>query len=430
MPNISVETLEKNAVKITVTIPVEEVQPYLEEAAQRISQQTTIPGFRPGKASYEVVKQRVGEMKIYEEALEVIVRKTYVETLLSEKIETVGSPKIDVEKLAPGNPIIYTAEVARMPSVLELADFRSLKISPNEVKAEESEVEQTIRDLARMQTKEVRATASEPAKKEDKIVVSMEMNKEGVAIEGGTSPNHAIYLAEDYYIPGLKEQVIGMKEGEEKKFTLTFPKEHAQKILAGADIEFSVKLKEVYHLETPSIDDPFAVSLGQKDLSALKEVLRENIQKEKEREEQMREEREMLELIAKKSQFNDIPDLLVNEEVQKMISELQNSVEQQGLNFDTYLANLKKSLADIKLDFTPQALTRIKVALIMKKIGQVENIAIEEKELDEEIDRIAEAYAENEEIRKQIYSPHYRDYTEQILKNRKVIELLKVLMVK
>ena len=281
MPNISVETLEKNAVKITVTIPVEEVQPYLEEAAQRISQQTTIPGFRPGKASYEVVKQRVGEMKIYEEALEVIVRKTYVETLLSEKIETVGSPKIDVEKLAPGNPIIYTAEVARMPSVLELADFRSLKISPNEVKAEESEVEQTIRDLARMQTKEVRATASEPAKKEDKIVVSMEMNKEGVAIEGGTSPNHAIYLAEDYYIPGLKEQVIGMKEGEEKKFTLTFPKEHAQKILAGADIEFSVKLKEVYHLETPSIDDPFAVSLGQKDLSALKEVLRENIQKEK-----------------------------------------------------------------------------------------------------------------------------------------------------
>ncbi|NBS41497.1 hypothetical protein EBS80_02455 [bacterium] len=209
MPTVKLENLPKNSLKITVTIPHADVQPFLEEAATRISEQSSIPGFRPGKAGFDVVKQRVGEQKIYEEALEAIVRKTFVDVVVENEVETVGSPKIDVEKLAPGNDIVYTAEVALMPKVTKLADWKNMKVDRKSHEPTDDDLALALKDLQRMQTKEVRAQAGAAVGPADKAVVSMNMKKEGVPVEGGQSPNHAVYMTEDYYIPGFKEQVSG-----------------------------------------------------------------------------------------------------------------------------------------------------------------------------------------------------------------------------
>jgi len=224
--------------------------------------------------------------------------------------------------------------------------------------------------------------------------------------------------------------VVGMKEGEEKVFTLDFPKDHAQEMLAGKPVEFEVKLKELYHLESPDLDDAFAASLGMSDMNKLRDTLKDNLQSEKDQEHQARQEKEMLELLAKKSQYEEIPDLLVNEEINKMIGELRRTVESQGANFDQYLGSIKKTLAELKIDFTPQALIRIQVALAMRAVADTEEISVDEKELDAELDRIAEQYKEQKDAREQIYSPQYRDYMEQMMKNRKVIEFLRSVMIK
>ncbi len=430
MPNVIVEEKEKNVVKLTFTVPKEDVVPYLDEAAQKISTQTTIPGFRPGKAGYEAVKQKVGEMKILEEALETIVRKSFVEAVLAHEIETVGSPKIDVEKLAPDNDIVFTAEVTRMPRVKSVADYTKLSVEAKHPKVEDKDIQNALSDLQRMQTKEVRLTdTTKGATEEDKVVVSMNMKKEGVPIEGGQADNHSIFLKEDYYIPGLKEKLLGMKEGEEKTFNIKFPKENVQKFLAGADVEISVNLKEIYNLEIPEINDEFAKAIGATDAKTLNEMVRKNLQDEMDRNEDVRQEKEALELVALKSQFDDIPDLLLNQEISKMVQELQHRVEDQGLDFETYIQSLKKSLAQVKLDFTPQALTRIKVAIVMQQIAKEEKIEVSPAEIDTEIDIVAGRY-EDKEDKKQIYSPEYREYTEHILVNRKVISLLKGKMIK
>jgi trigger factor len=256
------------------------------------------------------------------------------------------------------------------------------------------------------------------------------MKLEGVPVEGGQSPNHAIYLTEEYYIPGLKEMVVGMKEGEDKAFKLDFPKDHAQKMLAGKPVEFEITLKELFHLEPPKLDDEFAAALGMKDLKMLRDTLKQNILDEKEKEEQARQEREMLEMVAKKSSFEEIPDLLINEEINKMVGELQRAVEAQGADFEKYVQSLNKTLAQMKIDFTPQALMRIKVALCIQKIAAQEEIKVDEKEIDSELDKIAEPHKENKEARDQIYSPQYREYVEQMMKNRKVIELLRGVIIK
>lgn len=429
MSNIKVEQLEKNRVKLTFTMTQEEILPYLHEAATRLSQQSSIPGFRPGKAGYEIVVQRFGEMKILEEALETIIRKSYVEAVLAHNIETVGSPKIDVEKLAPQNDIVFTAEVTRMPKTLELADYKSLNIEPKKVEVEQKEIDLALRDLQRMQTKEVRAPKDSPVSATDKVVVSMNIKKDGVPVEGGQSPNHAIYLTEEYYIPGFKEQLVGLREGDAKSFVLPFPENHVQKMLAGQEAQFEITINELFHLQPPEIDDAFASALGMKDLPALMDAISHNLQEEKHHEEHTRQEREVLELLAKKSRFEEIPDLLLNEEINKMIGELKREIEAQGAEFETYVSNLKKTLAQLKMDLTPQALTRIKVALVMRAVAEKESVEVTEQEIDTKLDRLAARY-EDKETKQQIYSPQYREYIEQILKNKKVIELLKGMMVK
>ncbi|NQV90632.1 trigger factor [Candidatus Uhrbacteria bacterium] len=429
MPDVQKETLPKNGLKMTFTITQEEARPYLEEAAKRISETTSIPGFRPGYAGYEAVKQRVGEMKILEEALESLVRKSFVETILADDFDTVGSPSVDVVKLAPGNDIVFTAEVTLMPKVISLPDVTKMSVKAIESKVEAREVELALKDLQRMRTAEVRGTKDEQTTLTDKVVISMDMKLEGVSVEGGQSPNHAVHLNEEYYIPGFKEELVGMKEGEKKTFSLPFPKDHVQEFLAGKDVQFDVELKELFHLQPPVLDDAFAVTLGTKDMKTLHEIIEKNLLTEKEHEARSKEEKEMLELVAVKTQYEEIPDLLVNEEISKMILELQRAVEAQGLEFDTYVKNLGKTLAQMKIDFTPQALMRVKVAIAMRGIAKAEEITAEEKELDEELDRITESY-EDPKTKEQVFTPQYRDYMEQILKNRKVIEYLRGIIIK
>jgi trigger factor len=429
MPTIQKEPLPKNGLKLTFTLTQEDVQPYLEEAAKRISQQSSIPGFRPGHAGFDIVKQRVGEMKILEEALESIIRKSFVSAILEEQLDTVGSPKVEVLKLAPGNDIVFTTEVILMPRAKNLPELTKLSVKAQIPVVQDKEIDLALHDLQRMRTSEIRATTQEAVSQDDKVVISMNMRLEGVPVEGGQSPNHAVYLGEEYYIPGFKEQLIGLKEGEKKTFTLAFPKEHVQTMVAGKDVEFDVELKELFHLQPPTIDDAFASTLGMKDVTALREIIQKNLLSEKEHEARTKEEKEMLELVAGKTQFEDIPDLLINEEINKMVLELQRGVEAQGLEFDTYVKNLGKTLASMKLDFTPQAIMRVKVAIMLREIAREQNTQITEKEVDEELDRIAERY-EDPKAKEQVFSPQYRDYMEQILKNRRVIEYLRGVIIK
>jgi trigger factor len=429
MPDVKVENLPKNSAKLTVTVSLEELKPFLEDAARHVSEHLQIPGFRPGKADYETVKRHAGEMKIYEEAIEPVVRKTFLEAVLSQHLETVGSPAVDIVKLAPGNDLIYTATVALMPVVEQLADFRILEVKAKPVIASDEDVGRVLKDLQRWQTKEVRATTGEGATKEDKVTIDMNLKRAGVPIEGGQTLGHAVYLNESYYVPGFIDEVLGMKEGEQKTFTLTFPKEHVQKSIAGQPVEFDVRVKELYHLDHPAIDDAFATSLSQKDLADLKARLQENLTTEREEQETYRLEREILELVAGKSRVGDIPDLLVNEEINKMLEELKRGVAEQGLDFDTYLKNLKKTLADLKLDMSDQAVMRIKVALVIREIAKRENITIEKKELDGELDRQA-TEIQDKKTKKLLHTPAYRDYTENILRNRKVTDLLRQTMIK
>lgn len=417
----SAETV-KGILTLTIEVPVSDFAPYLTEAAKAISKVRIVPGFRPGNATLEAVTKEVGQMAVLEEAAETMVSRTFYQAIKEQSFVTVGAPKISVEMLAPDNPFVYTATVSLLPTVT-LGDLSSVKVEKREVKIEDKEVEGVLQELAKMQTQEKKVEREVMIS--DRVVVDMDMSQNNVAVEGGSARDHHIYLAEKHYIPGLAESIVGMKQDEEKKFALKFPAEHYQKNLAGQDVDIKVKVKEIHEQIPPVVDDEFAKKLGQTDMVALKNLLRKNIEDDKNKKERDREEHAMLEELVKISKFSDIPEDLVVNEVGRMLEEVEDQVRHQGGEFQAYLDSIKKTKEQLMIDFAPQAVERVKAALLLHTIATDNSLNPTEEEVHQYIEDALKQYPNNKEALENAKSPEMHEHVTTMLRNRKAIEWIK-----
>ena len=423
-----VKKLDRGKVELTIELSPNEYQPFLEQAAKKISNTTKIPGFRPGKASYELIKQKVGEVEIWQQALELAVQKTFLKALTERNLITVGSPKIDIIKLAPGNPIIYKATISLLPQV-KLGDYSNIKIEKKPVVIKEDRIKMAMGNLQKMRAKE--NLVDRKTQKGDKVEINFETFLDKVPIDHGKNEKFNLVIGEGTFIPGFEEQLIGLGKGEEKKFQLKFPENYHQKNLAGRLADFKVKMNAVYNLDLPHLDDEFAKSLGKfKTIKEVEEQINQNIKEEAQIKESQRLEEELIDKIIAQSKFDDIPDLLIDSETKKMMDELEHSLGHQGLKLEDYLTHLKKKREDLLLDFVPLAIKRVKSALVIRKVGEENNIKTTDLEIEEEIQKTLAAYEDGHEMEQQIKSQAYRDYIRNILTARKAIDHLKSVIIK
>lgn len=414
--------LPGSKVELKFTVTPEEAQPYIDKVVQEISTEKTIPGFRPGKAPYAEVKNAVGEMVIWEHALEAVVRAWFVKTVLDKQLQTVGSPEISVDQLTPGQELKFTCTVAVMPVITKAEEIKEpfVELKIKEVKDED--VEKAVQDLRKMKHEEV--VTAEPATKDHMVVVDLVMTKDGVILEGGTANGYRVYLQEEHYIPKFADQLMGLKKGDQKKFTLPFPAEHYQKMYAGKDIDFEVNVKEVYEIKLPEVNDEFAKSLGVESVQALRDLLRKNMSSENEHHAMEAAEIELLESLVKNSSFTEVPEILIKEETRRMYEELRNDIEHRGGRMEDYLASIKKSADEIKLDMIPQAIKRLQTSVYVQHVVKDQKLEVMPKELDDEIDRLL-SMTEDPNTRERISSPDYREYVNTVMRNRKALEHLK-----
>ncbi len=394
----------------------------MQKAAEHISEHSKIEGFRPGKAPYDIVKSRFGEQAILEEASDSIVRKNYFQAIKDNILQTISQPKIEITKMAPGNPFEFKATVAMLPEVA-LGGYKNLGLKKETTAVTDEQVEKVLHDLSKMQSKEALTDKSATAK--DKVLVDMEMLKDGVAVEGGNAKNMAVYLAEQHYIPGFNDELAGLKKGDEKNFSLTFPESHYQKHLANAKVDFKVRVNDVYEITPPEINDDFAKALGQKSITDLNALIRKNIEAETAMKDNERWEAVILNKIVESAKFGDTPEILINEEAHKMVHELEHNIEHEGMKFDDYLKSVNKKESDLMLEFAPEAVKRIKIALAIRAISKTENITADDKEVAEEMEKLMNAYKDNPEMQKQIREPGFADYLRTRIENRKTLDLIK-----
>jgi trigger factor len=216
-----------------------------------------------------------------------------------------------------------------------------------------------------------------------------------------------------------------MRTGEQKIFTLKFPKDNFNKMLAGKDVEFTVDLKGVHEIDHPALDEVFAKRLGQESMEKLRERLRQNLEDEARTKENQRQEVAAIEELVKRSEVGEIPDLLVTNETRKMLHELEHSVAQQGREFGEYLKSLKKTQDALLLDFAPEALKRVKATVLMREIAKRENLEPTDQELLDEQLKLLSMYADDPETQARIREDEGMAYLRGMLKNRKVLSFLR-----
>jgi len=418
------KNLPQSEIEINFELDPSEWGEFINEATKELSRDAKIDGFRPGHAPKELVEQQVGQGKILERAADMAVRKTYVNLISEKKIEALGRPEIQVLKLAPGNPFEFKAKVAVVPSV-KLGDWRTVAQSekkPKEIKVEEKEVGDALKWLQKSRTKY--ATVNRAAQKGDRVEVDFVAKKNGQIIGGGESKNHPIILGEGHFAPGFEDNLLNLKEKEEKKFSLVFPEDFQSKDLAGQLIDFEAKMNLVQEAQIPDLTDEFAKSLGSfTDLAALKKNIEEGLIKEKEEKAKQAWRAKVLENIVKKTEI-EAPQILIEAELAKMMQELQDSVAQIGLDFNVYLQNIKKTQDGLKKEWRPKAQERVKAALILQQIAREEKIDVSASEIESEINKISAHYPDIETLQKQIDIERLKEYTKGRLQNEKVFEML------
>jgi trigger factor len=367
-------------------------------------------------------------MSILQEALEKIVEKAYFEAISKEKIEVVGMPEIKVEKAAPGNDVVFKATVATLPNV-KIADLEKIEIKKDVKEVTDKEIEETLENLTKMQAKEI--IKNDKAVGDDKVVIDMDLFVDNIPIEGGQAKDYQVSLAEkDHHIPGFNDNLIGLKKDDEKEFELDFPENYHSKNLAGKKGKFKIKVKEVYKRELAKIDDAFAKALGQESLAKLKELLKENLSKEKEQKAGQSAEIEMFDLLIEKSSFDEIPEVLVNNERNRMFYELQTDLEKNGISIEQYMKDIKKDEKELQNHFTEKATKRAKASLLSRQIALQNKIEIDEKDLQKEIKLMEETYKTNPEYLENLKKPEVKESIKNMLINKKVVEFLKDKIIK
>lgn len=422
---IKINSLQKSKKEIIVSLNQKDLLPFKEEALKELNKDLQINGYRLGKAPLSIAENHLSSLKVYERMTSLAIDQIYPKIIKDKKIQAIGYPSINITKIVPNQEVEFKAEVAIIPQV-ELPNYQEIaqKIPKNKKESltiEEKEIEQALLWLqdSRANLEQV----SRSAEKEDIVTIDYQIKEDKKLIENGEDKNYSFILGKGSFLPGFEDNIIGMKTGEEKKFELIVPKDWPQKNLQNKKLNINVSLKEIKTKKLPILNDEFAQSIGKfKTLEDLKKNIKEGLLLEKKQKETERWRLEALEKIIAETKI-DLPEILVQNEIEKMIEELKAQLEKMQLPFDKYLEQIKKSEEDLKKEFKELAEKRVSSALVLREIASIEKIEASEKEIEEKVNGILSQIPETEKKEK-INQDNLKEFALGIIRNEKVFEIL------
>ncbi|WEY97091.1 trigger factor [Bacillus subtilis] len=385
------EKQEGNEGVLTVEVDAETFKTALDDAFKKVVKQVSIPGFRKGKIPRGLFEQRFGVEALYQDALDILLPVEYPKAVEEAGIEPVDRPEIDVEKIEKGESLIFTAKVTVKPEV-KLGEYKGLGIEKDDTTVTDEDVQNELKALQERQAELV--VKEEGAVEEgNTVVLDFEGFVDGEAFEGGKAENYSLEVGSGSFIPGFEDQLVGLEAGAEKDVEVTFPEEYHAEELAGKPAVFKVKIHEIKAKELPDLDDEFA-----KDIDEEVETLAELTEKTKKRLEEAKENeadaklREELVLKASENAEIDVPQAMVDTELDRMLKEFEQRLQMQGMNLELYTQFSGQDEAALKEQMKEDAEKRVKSNLTLEAIAKAENLEVSDKEVEAELTKMAEAY--------------------------------------
>jgi len=385
----NLKKLNNNQVKAIVELDREDLQKYLDKAESVLGSDFEIKGFRKGKVPKDLLKKNLDQNQVKTLALEIAVQDSLSNLIKDNSLDVLDTSQLSVEN-NDSTQLKYSVLLSLFPNVV-LADISNVKVKRQEIKVEEKEVDDAVETIKNSRASFSSKNDSETAEDGDRVEVDFEVKKDGQVIEGGISKNHPLIIGGRNFIPGFEEQLVGMKKGEEKLFSLTAPDDYFYKEVAGKELDFKVIVNDIKKVIRPEINDDFARSLGQfADLVALKENVKDALAQEKKIKESQRTRLEILDNIINHSKI-EVPDDLLTKQLDIMVSDFDHTLHGKGLELGLYLARIGKTQEELKKDWTKDAEKQVKISLVLRRLIKDQNIKASQEEVQELVGQVVQS---------------------------------------
>lgn len=388
--SVQVEKLEHNMAKLTIEVEAAEFDAAVKRAYNKKKSSFNLPGFRKGKVPMNVIEKTYGAGVFYEDAANDIMPKAYADALDEAGIDVVSRPEIDVTKIGKGESFIFTATVATKPEVT-LGQYKGLEVQKESVEVTDEEVEAELKKAQEQNAREI-TVEDRPVKEGDVITLDYAGTIDGVPFDGGTASSQKLEIGSHSFIDTFEDQLVGLSIGDEKDVEVTFPEEYHAPELAGKPATFHVKVLGITEKQLPEIDDDFAQDTTEFDsLAEYKDDVRAKLEKEKEERAKSEMENVLVEKAVEGATM-DIPDAMIDSQVEQMMDEFKQRVTYQGISFEQYLQFTGQNPEAFQESMRPEAVKRIQSSLVLEAIVAAESIEATDEDLNKEMEKMASMY--------------------------------------
>ncbi|WP_027955235.1 trigger factor [Halobacillus kuroshimensis] len=416
------EKQEGNVGTLTVEVPAGEFDKALDSAFKKVVKQVQVPGFRKGKVPRKLFEQRFGVESLYQDALDIILPEAYSNAVDEAGIEPVDRPEVDVKQIEKGQDLIFTAEVTVKPEV-KLGEYKGLTFEEESTEVTDEDVDS---ELKQMQERQAELVVKEEGSIEngDTVVMDFEGFVDGEAFEGGQADNYSLEVGSGSFIPGFEEQLVGKQAGEETEVEVTFPEEYHAEELAGKAATFNVKVHEIKGKELPELDDEFAKDVDEEveSLEELKTKTRTRLEDQKKTDAD-NQKRETLVNKASDNAEVEIPDAMVDTELDRMVQEFEQRLQMQGMTKDMYFQFTGQDEDALREQMKEDASKRVKTNLTLEAISEAENVGVTDEDVNAELENMAGMYQTDVAQLTQMLGGN-TDMIKEDLKVRKAIDVL------
>lgn len=386
----TVENLEKSMAKLVITVSAEDFEKAMVHSYNKNKSRINLQGFRRGKAPRKMIEKMYGPEIFYEDAANFAIPDAYEEAAKDSGLEIVSRPEIDVVDIAEGKEFVFSATVAVKPEVT-LGEYKGIEVEAKEVKVLSADVNAEI-DKVREQNSRMITIDNRAVKKDDTAIIDFEGFVDGEPFEGGKAEDYSLVIGSHSFIDNFEEQLIGKNIGDEVEVHVTFPEEYHEESLKGKPAVFKVVIKEIKEKELPKLDDEFASEVSEfETLKEYKASVKKSLT-ERKKAEAKREKEDAVVGKAVENATIEIPAPMIDEQVNQMVQEFAARISQQGLSFEQYMQMTGMTPPALRSQMMPEAETRIRTRLTLEAIAAAENLTASEKDIEEELKKMAEMY--------------------------------------
>lgn len=405
--------------KLTFEIQPDKIKEVLDIAFNKVKKSLNVPGFRKGRVPRQIFNKMYGEEALYQDALDALLPEAYANAVSESKIKPVSQPEINVESMEKDSAWVLSAKVTVEPEV-ELGEYKGLEVMKHSTDVSDKEVADEL-ERRRQQQAELVLKEDEPAAEGDTVVIDFEGKVDGKPFDGGKAENYSLELGSKTFIPGFEDQLVGHKAGDEVEVKVTFPDDYQAKDLQGKDAVFEVKIHEVKQKELPELDDDFAKDIDDDvdTLEELKAKVKDEIKEQKEAAAKNAVQEEAISKAVENAKIGDIPEAMIEDDVQRQMDQYFSGMQQQGINPDMYFKLTGTSEEDLRKQFREGSEERVKTNLVLEAIVEKENIEVSEDEINDEIKDLATQYGMDE---KAVRSALSDDMLKHDISIRKVVQ--------